>query len=140
MGFLNKLLGNNSELEMAKLQHAKEIQEMKMQHEIEMQKLRNEINKKTEPQVIVMQNKPEPKPEEKPIKINVSKTTKNTYAKPDVPTEKQLRFIHEIETVLYRYYRDRKIFFAGTTKREATLYISKHLKDFRRIEQIYINR
>lgn len=140
MGFLNKLLGNKNELEMTKMQHEKEMKQMQMKYELEMQKLKNEISQKTEPQIVVMQSKPEPKPVEKPVKINVSRTTKNTYTKPDMPTEKQLRFIHEMETMLYRHYRDRKIFFAGHTKREAALYISKNLKDFRRIEQMYINR
>ena len=51
------------------------------------------------------------------------------------PTKKQLDFIKVMESYLYPYYHfEDDILFKGTTKEEATKWISDNIEDFKRIQ------
>ena len=51
------------------------------------------------------------------------------------PTKKQLDFIKVMESYLYPYYYEEKgILFKGSTKEEASKWISDNINDFRRIQ------
>ena len=51
------------------------------------------------------------------------------------PTKKQLEFIKVMESYLYPYYYEEEgILFKGTTKQEASKWISDNIDDFKRIQ------
>ena len=51
------------------------------------------------------------------------------------PTQKQMNFIKVMESYLYPYYYEEEdIWFKGTTKKEASKWISDNIEDFRRIQ------
>ena len=51
------------------------------------------------------------------------------------PTHKQLEFIKVMESYLYPYYYEEEgILFKGTTKQEASKWISDNINDFKRIQ------
>ena len=51
------------------------------------------------------------------------------------PTKKQMDFIRVMESYLYPYYYEEEdILFKGTTKEEASKWISDNIEDFRRIQ------
>ena len=51
------------------------------------------------------------------------------------PTKKQLNFIKVMESYLYPYYHfEDDILFKGTTKEEASKWISDNIEDFKRIQ------
>ena len=51
------------------------------------------------------------------------------------PTKKQMDFIKVMESYLYPYYHfEDDILFKGTTKEEATKWISDNIEDFKRIQ------
>ena len=51
------------------------------------------------------------------------------------PTQKQMNFIKVMESYLYPYYHfEDDILFKGTTKEEATKWISDNIEDFKRIQ------
>ena len=51
------------------------------------------------------------------------------------PTQKQMSFIKVMESYLYPYYHfEDDILFKGTTKEEASKWISDNIEDFKRIQ------
>ena len=51
------------------------------------------------------------------------------------PTQKQMDFIKVMESYLYPYYHfEDDILFKGTTKEEASKWISNNIEDFKRIQ------